>query len=105
MRRRKPTPRPLASNLARYGSSAAMFAAMAMAAASLSKAATSLFWDSDPAPNDTTTGAGLGGTGVWNDVNPPLWYDGAVSTTWPNATPSDATAIFTGTAGTVSLGT
>ena len=44
-----------------------------------------------------------GGTGVWNTAPPPRWEDGAGNyVTWNNATPDSA--VFSGSAGTVSLG-
>jgi autotransporter-associated beta strand protein len=65
--------------------------------------AASLYWDSDAAGtgNSVTTGTGLGGTGNW-DTSLVNWWSGAgtTDTTWPNGT---NTAVFWGTAGTVSL--
>jgi autotransporter-associated beta strand protein len=56
--------------------------------------ATILSWD----PN--ITGAASGGTGTWDTVNL-QWFDGAADVAWNNATPDSA--VFAGTAGTVSL--
>ena len=59
-----------------------------------------LYWDADgtPAGNNTATGAGLGGTGNWDDAG--KWFDGISSDiSWPAATD----AVFTGSSGTVTL--
>ncbi len=62
----------------------------------------SFYWDNDAtAAGNATTGAGLGGTGTW-DIATSNWWDGvSVDQAWPNSTD---TAIFTGTAGAVTLG-
>ncbi len=65
------------------------------------------YWDADGnAVNNSVSfsGAGLGGSGVW-DTTTPLWWDGtaAIDQAWSNT--NNDTAVFTGTAGTVSLGT
>jgi fibronectin-binding autotransporter adhesin len=59
-----------------------------------------LYWDSDGSnvDNNTSTGANLGGSGSWNDAG--KWFDGVSSdVSWS----SPADAVFTGTAGTVTL--
>ncbi|HWA96904.1 MAG TPA: autotransporter-associated beta strand repeat-containing protein, partial [Pirellulales bacterium] len=64
------------------------------------------YWDSDASAsgNNASTGAGLGGSGLW-DTTTANWWDGVSVTNdnvWNNA--GIDTAIFTGTGGTVSLG-
>src|SRR2546423_616937 len=58
-----------------------------------------LYWDADsnPAGNNTSTGANLGGTGNWDDPN--KWFDGSADVTYTAATD----AVFTGATGTVTL--
>ena len=60
------------------------------------------YWDSDAAPaGNAVIGTGLGGTGTW-DTSLLNWWDGiATDGAWTNGTNN---AIFTGTAGTVTLG-
>ncbi len=62
------------------------------------------YWDADgiAAGNNAVLGTALGGTGSW-DTSSLLWYNSATNTdvAWPNSL-SD-TAIFSGTAGTVTL--
>ncbi len=53
-----------------------------------------------PAGDDTTSGAGLGGTGNWDQVTA-LWFNGSTDIAWTNANNDDA--YFTGTTGTVTL--
>jgi fibronectin-binding autotransporter adhesin len=62
-------------------------------------ARSALYWDSDglAAGDDTATGAGLGGSGVWD--LPGKWLDGSSDVSWTR----NNDAVFTGTAGTVSL--
>src|SRR5437867_1255363 len=46
-----------------------------------------LYWDADgsPAGNNTSTGAGLGGTGSWDAAG--KWFDGvSADVSWPGAT-------------------
>ncbi|MCX6850548.1 MAG: autotransporter-associated beta strand repeat-containing protein [Verrucomicrobia bacterium] len=64
--------------------------------------AATLYWDQDStALGNVTTGGGLGGTGTW-DITSPNWWNGvATDAAWINGTDI---AIFTGTAGTVTLG-
>jgi autotransporter-associated beta strand protein len=59
-----------------------------------------LYWDADglAAGNNTVTGAGLGGSGNWEAAG--KWFDGASDISW--SSPTDA--VFTGAAGTVTLG-
>ena len=68
--------------------------------------AATLYWDQDGvARNDVLTGLGLGGTGTWRTTGA-QWWDGVDRVTleeWNNA--NNDTAVFTGTAGTVTLGT
>lgn len=58
-------------------------------------AQTTLTWD----PNGAA--AGTGGAGTWNTTNA-RWFDGSVYTPWSAVTFDNA--IFSGTAGTVTLG-
>jgi fibronectin-binding autotransporter adhesin len=63
--------------------------------------AATLYWDADGDPsNNNVDGTGLGGAGSWSGAG--LWWDGvsAVNQNW--AASSDA--VFTGTAGTITLG-
>ncbi len=101
------SPRPASSRLARAG---VAFALMLVAFPALPVAqAASLYWDSDGTGtgNDAITGTGLGGAGNWNNSlsGTPLsnWWPGAGTTdqSWVNA--GNDTAVFSGTAGTVSL--
>jgi hypothetical protein len=58
-----------------------------------------LHWDADgsAAGNNTSTGAGLGGSGTWGAaVN---WFNGTTEVAWS----AGEDAVFTGTAGTVTL--
>ena len=59
-----------------------------------------MYWDSDGAAagNDAATGAGLGGSGIW-DASSLRWYDG----TSDGAHSSAANAVFWGDGGTVTL--
>ena len=76
---------------------------------SLSSQAGTVYWDSDAsgANNSTLSGTNLGGTGNWNSstsATPLLnWWPGTGTTdqAWVNA--NNNTAVFWGTAGTVSL--
>lgn len=67
--------------------------------------AATYYWDADGigAGSSPVLGTGLGGTGAW-DTSSPLWFSPLTGADgiWPNLT-TDA-AIFTGTAGTVTLG-
>jgi autotransporter-associated beta strand protein len=59
-----------------------------------------LYWDADgsTAGNNTSTGAGLGGTGNWDAAG--KWFDGiSTDVSWPGS----ADAVFTGSTGTVTL--
>ena len=64
-----------------------------------------LFWDADGTAtgNNATTGAGLGGTGSWDNLSTVNWWDGvsASDVTWNNS--GINTAVFEGTGGTVTL--
>jgi fibronectin-binding autotransporter adhesin len=58
-----------------------------------------LYWDADAtaAGDNTSTGAGLGGTGTWNTSS--NWFNGTSEVPWS----AGSDAIFTGSAGTVTL--
>jgi fibronectin-binding autotransporter adhesin len=58
-----------------------------------------VYWDPDASTgnNNTSTGAGLGGAGTWGSAA--NWFDGAGEVAWV----SGGDAVFTGTAGTVTL--
>ncbi len=65
-----------------------------------------LYWDgaNTSDTNDALTGANLGGSGTWNNLLTANWWDGIPSSsalTWNNA--GLDTAIFWGSAGTVTL--
>jgi hypothetical protein len=59
--------------------------------------ASSLSWTS-------TGNSTLGGSGTW-DTSSALWWNGASAQSWATNTTSGDTAVFAGTAGTVTLGT
>ncbi|MGV3659502.1 MAG: autotransporter-associated beta strand repeat-containing protein [Prosthecobacter sp.] len=60
------------------------------------------YWDSDAtAAGNAVSGAGLGGSGTW-DISTPNWWDGSADVAWPNSLLD--TALFSGLAGTVTLG-
>jgi autotransporter-associated beta strand protein len=73
----------------------------AAAAVSLLPLATqaALYWDPDGSTvgNNTSSGAGLGGTGSWGAAS--NWYNGASEVAWT----AGADAVFHGTAGVVTL--
>ena len=75
-------------------------AAIVVNFASLTANAANLSWDADAIFNNGT----LGGTGTWNTALA-NWDNGATDTTWATNTIAGDTAIFAGTAGTVTLGT
>src|SRR5437016_5448488 len=62
--------------------------------------AVTLYWDKDAnaANNNTTTGAGLGGTGTW-DTSSLNWFNGSADAAWV----SGSDAVFWGTLGTATL--
>ena len=62
---------------------------------SLHLIAAPLYWD----PSQST-GTALGGTGNWNQEDP-FWFNGANDIAWTNTNNDDA--VFSGTAGTVTL--
>jgi hypothetical protein len=68
--------------------------------------ATTYYWDPDTnAYNDSVAfgGSGTGGAGTWNTTIPQWWVGSGFSEqTWSNA--GNDTAVFSGTAGTVTLG-
>src|SRR5688572_899431 len=65
----------------------------------MARAAT-LYWDTDGSTsgNNVTTGANLGGSGIWNAANS-NWWDTSVGTLQPWTDGNDA--VFWGTAGAV----
>lgn len=82
----------------------AVFAMLAVSELAGQVRAGTLYWDTDGsmAGNNASTGAGLGGAGVWNiaDGN---WWDTSLGTPQAWSSPSDA--VFWGTAGTVTAST
>jgi autotransporter-associated beta strand protein len=60
-----------------------------------------LYWDNDgvAAGNNTSTGAGMGGSGNWDNASS-KWFNGSSNGAWVPNNP----AVFWGTAGTVTLG-
>ncbi|WP_395736830.1 autotransporter-associated beta strand repeat-containing protein [Prosthecobacter sp.] len=61
------------------------------------------YWDSDAnATGNNTSGAGLGGTGIW-DTTTANWWNLTADVPWTNATSPYDTAIFAGAGGTVTL--
>jgi|GEM_PF-2013328 len=78
-------------------SACAMATALVVAAPLFQASAASLSW--------TSTGdSNLGGSGTW-DTSSALWWNGSSAQTWATNTTSGDTAVFAGTAGTVTLGT
>src|SRR5262245_31316612 len=73
----------------------------------LPASAANFFWDSDQtaAGNNATTGDNLGGTGDWDNLTSPNWWDGTsgADTTWDDT--ANSGAIFFGLPGTVTLAT
>lgn len=59
-----------------------------------------VYWDSDAtaAGNNTSTGAGMGGSGNWDTISN-KWYDGASNGSWS----ANRNPVFWGTAGTVTI--
>ncbi len=78
---------------------ASWFCALIVLALVTTSARAALYWDPDAtaAGNNTSTGAGLGGTGTWDTST---WFNGVSDVAWS----AGSDAIFTGTAGTVTLG-
>jgi fibronectin-binding autotransporter adhesin len=74
------------------------FVAIAIMAMVSSASAATLYWDASPGTPD---GVSQGGTGTW-DTSTAKWDDGANYNAWNNA--NNDTAVFDGTAGTVTLG-
>jgi len=67
--------------------------------------AATLYWDSDgtgAGSSSLFTGSGLGAAGTWDTTNP-RWWDGSAYGIWNNGNLD--TALFWGTAGTITLGT
>lgn len=69
------------------------------AAVSIATAQPTAYWDADanPANNNTSTGAGLGGSGAW-DVGA-KWYNGVTDTSYV----ADSDVVFTGASGVVTF--
>ena len=97
-----PKTRPLFSRAALMAASVLL----SLAVPKISKAA-NYYWDADglATGNNSGTGAGLGGSSVWDDSTA-NWWDGvsASDVVWPNQSISADSVIFTGTAGTVTVG-
>jgi fibronectin-binding autotransporter adhesin len=83
-----------------HGSRLRPLAALLLPLAISSSAHAIVYWDPDTSPgnNNTATGAGLGGSGTWGSAT--NWFNGANDVAWA----SGGDAVFTGTAGTVTLG-
>jgi autotransporter-associated beta strand protein len=66
--------------------------------------AATLYWDTDGSitGNNASTGANLGGSGAWSNAAP-NWWDGSLGMI--RAWNDGSDAVFTGTPGTVALGT
>ena len=64
-----------------------------------------LYWDADgiAANNNITTGAGLGGSGVWRTGGTANWFNPTTKTNVAWAGTATDTAVFFGTVGTVSV--
>ena len=64
-----------------------------------------VYWDADgnAIGNDSSSGAGLGGSGTWNPSNS-NWWDGSSASDAAFPVTGTDTAIFTGTGGIVQLG-
>jgi fibronectin-binding autotransporter adhesin len=79
-----------------------LIALLLLISISMTLRASELYWDADgtAAGNDPTSGLGLGGSSNWDQITP-LWFNGAGDIIWTNANSDDA--IFSGTAGTVTL--
>ena len=72
---------------------------LVLSAGVLSARADALYWD------QAGSGA-LGGTGTWNLNSTANWWNGAADVTWKdNSATGTNSAIFAGTAGTVTLNT
>src|SRR5437667_12191729 len=82
----------------------AMSGMLAMSEFAAPSRAGTLYWDSDgsTAANNASTGANLGGSGIWStaDAN---WWDSSLGILQPWTDGSDA--VFWGTAGTVTAST
>jgi hypothetical protein len=68
--------------------------------------AATLYWDVDAtATGNASSGTGLGGAGTWNTSNA-NWWNGVtpIDQVWSNSLNAGDTAVFSGTAGTVTLG-
>lgn len=89
-------PRPLSESIARLTVAAALSAAMLAAV----KSAATLYFDSDATTvGDSVSGAGLGGTGPWDQATA-NWWTGSVEQAWSDG----QNAVFAGSAGTLTLG-
>lgn len=79
----------------------AVFAAALLLQGLAAASAATLYWDADgDASNNNVDGTGLGGAGSWSGAG--LWWDGVATTnqSWV----SGSEAVFTGTPGTVTVG-
>ena len=89
-----------ASSLSRKSSIAtALFSAVALMMISGPARAAVMTWD--PA---TSGGTAVGGGGTWNTSNT-SWWNTSTDLAWSDSTNANDTALFSGTAGTVTLGT
>ncbi len=75
---------------------AALFAAVAVSGVLSPTSRADISWDPT-----ASSGASLGGTGTWNTTTPALWWNGSADVTWSAL---QGNSIFTGTAGTVTVG-
>ena len=80
----------------RAGAAAATVAAGLILCASIAHAGQTLYWDGG------ITGSNQGGTGVWDTSSTADWFNGFADTFWTDPVGAD-TAVFGGTAGTVTL--
>jgi autotransporter-associated beta strand protein len=64
--------------------------------------AATYYWDADATvAGNSINGTGLGGSGIW-DTSSPLWWNLSNDVAWPNSLLDSA--VFTGTAGSITLG-
>ena len=65
--------------------------------------AATFYWDADAdATGNLVDGTNLGGTGTWDTITANWWDGVSTDAAWPNSLLD--TAVFSGTAGTVTLG-
>jgi autotransporter-associated beta strand protein len=99
---RRSKPQVLSQSLSRFGSAAAITAAL-LGTAAVQSPATTFYWDADGSDvGNSTAGANLGGIGTW-DTASSLWWDLASDTTWGNT--SADIAIFTAPEGSAATQT